>query len=103
MRSTIEIRSKDQCVPPSAWVTLRQSFIGRKTWETPAKLGRASLRVCGFGVWRIMNDMLGRRRTMLEDFCFARTSCSRYLDLIMSAWARGRLVGLVGRDLLFPK
>lgn len=81
MRSTMEMSSRDQWVPPSACVTLRQSFIGRNTWVARVKSGRASRRVRGSRVCASINDMLGLRRTILEVLYFARYSCSRYLGL----------------------
>jgi hypothetical protein len=79
MPSTIEIKRRDQCVPPSASETFRQSLMGRKTCVVREKSGNASRSECGFGVCRIIKDMLGRRRTMLDDLNSVRNSRSKYL------------------------
>ena len=80
----METSKRDQCDPPSATVTERASFMGRKTCVVFVKSGSASLRVKGLGVCISMNAIEGRSRTMWEFVYFERCSRSRYLRLVVS-------------------
>jgi hypothetical protein len=94
----MDIRSRDQCVPPSASLALWQSLMGRNTCVVRVKFGRASRRVRGSGVWSSMKDMLGRRRTMFEFLNRVKCSRSRYLRKSACSW-----VPRFWSHLLFPE
>lgn len=97
----IETRSRDQWDPPSAMVTERASFIGRKICVVWVKSGRADLMVRGSGVCINMKAMLGRRRMICEEGYLQSCSRSRYLGSGVRS-ERGRSGG-EGGDCTLPR